>query len=160
MYHSAAYKHVHLVENNIIEGIKNNVIGTYNLAEAAVQFGVKNFILISTDKAVNPPNYMGISKRISEYVCKYFSKKQNFSKFSSVRFGNVLGSSGSVIPIFDEQISKGGPVTVTDKDTTRYFMTIDEAAQLVIQASTMSNGGNTYILDMGQPIKILELAKK
>ena len=160
LYHSAAYKHVHLVENNIIEGIKNNVIGTYNLADIAVKFGVANFILISTDKAVNPSNYMGKSKRISEYICKYFSKKQKFSKFTSVRFGNVLGSSGSVIPIFNEQISKGGPVTVTDKDTTRYFMTIDEAAQLVIQAGAISNGGKTYILDMGKPIKILELAKK
>ena len=121
LYHSAAYKHVHLVENNIVEGIKNNVIGTYNLAEVAVKFKVKNFILISTDKAVKPTNYMGISKHISECICKYFSQKKNFTKFTSVRFGNVLGSSGSVIPIFSEQISNGGPVTVTDKDATRYL---------------------------------------
>lgn len=160
IFHAAAYKHVPLVEFNIVEGIQNNTFATWNLARCAVKAGVENFILISTDKAVRPTNFMGASKRLAELICQAFAKKQSRTRFSMVRFGNVLGSSGSVIPRFKEQIKDGGPVTVTHKEINRYFMTIPEAAQLVIQAGSMAKGGDVFVLDMGKPIKIIDLAKK
>ncbi|WP_295976643.1 nucleoside-diphosphate sugar epimerase/dehydratase, partial [uncultured Aggregatibacter sp.] len=161
IYHAAAYKHVPLVEYNIIEGIKNNIWGTYNVAKSAAKHNVKSFVLISTDKAVRPTNVMGASKRMAELCLQALSDQLKDSKtcFSMVRFGNVLGSSGSVIPLFRKQILKGGPITVTHPDIIRYFMTIPEAAQLVIQASAMAKGGDVFILDMGEPVKIVDLAK-
>lgn len=159
IYHAAAYKHVVLVEENVVEGIRNNVFGTKVLAEAAAQLRVENFILVSTDKAVRPTNFMGASKRMAELVCQALAKRHPRTLFSMVRFGNVLGSSGSVIPRFAAQIERGGPVTVTHREITRYFMTITEAAQLVIQAGAMARGGDVFVLDMGQPVKIFELAK-
>ncbi len=158
IYHAAAYKHVPLVEDNIIEGITNNVFGTLTVAQMATELNVENFTLISTDKAVRPTNVMGASKRIAELVCQAFARESQKTKFSMVRFGNVLGSSGSVIPLFQKQIQAGGPVTVTHPDITRYFMTIAEAAELVIQASAMTESGDVFILDMGEPIKIADLA--
>lgn len=158
IYHAAAYKHVPLVEENVIEGIKNNVLGTLVITEAAQKCGVANFILISTDKAVRPTNIMGASKRIAELICQAYARELPSTVFSMVRFGNVLGSSGSVIPRFRAQIESGGPVTVTHKDINRYFMTIREAAQLVIQAGAMGQGGDVFVLDMGEPVKILDLA--
>lgn len=158
IYHAAAYKHVPLVEENVVEGIRNNVFGTLKIAELAHENGVRNFILISTDKAVRPTNVMGATKRISELICQAFAKLNTSTTFSMVRFGNVLGSSGSVIPRFRSQIERGGPVTVTHRDITRYFMTIPEASQLVIQAGAMAKGGDVFVLDMGQPVKIAELA--
>ena len=158
IYHAAAYKHVPLVEENIIEGIFNNVFGTLTLATASKKLGVKNFILISTDKAVRPTNIMGATKRIAELVCQALDQEKSNTIFSMVRFGNVLGSSGSVIPRFQAQIENGGPVTVTHKEMTRYFMTIPEAAELVIQAGAMGTGGTVFVLDMGEPVKILDLA--
>lgn len=174
IYHAAAYKHVPLVEHNITEGILNNVLGTLNTAQAAIRAGVKNFVLISTDKAVRPTNVMGSTKRLAEMVLQALSSESavvlmgdkmgtphvNRTRFTMVRFGNVLGSSGSVIPRFREQIRRGGPVTVTHPEITRYFMTIPEAAQLVIQAGSMGQGGDVFVLDMGQPVKILDLAEK
>lgn len=159
VYHAAAYKHVVLVEENVTEGIRNNVFGTLVLAEAAADLGVESFILISTDKAVRPTNFMGASKRMAELVCQAFAQRKGHTKFSMVRFGNVLGSSGSVLPRFRAQIEKGGPVTVTHPDITRYFMTIPEAAQLVIQAGAMARGGDVFVLDMGDPVRILDLAQ-
>ena len=159
-YHAAAYKHVPLMEQNVMQCIKNNVFGTFNMAEFAVAAKVKNFILISTDKAVNPTNFMGASKRFAEIICQTFSTKKTDTCFSIVRFGNVLGSSGSVVPLFKKQIEHGGPITLTHPDVTRYFMTIPEAAQLVIQSGSISQGGDVFVLDMGKPIKILDLAKK
>lgn len=159
VFHAAAYKHVLLVEENLIEGIYNNVFGTKVIAEAAAECGVENFTLISTDKTVRPTNVMGATKRMAELICQALAKKQNKCTFSMVRFGNVLGSSGSVIPRFRDQIERGGPVTVTHLQVTRYFMTISEAAQLVIQAGAMARGGDVFVLDMGQPVKILDLAK-
>ena len=159
VYHAAAYKHVVLVEENVTEGIRNNVFGTLVLAEAAADLGVESFILISTDKAVRPTNFMGASKRMAELVCQSFAQRKGHTTFSMVRFGNVLGSSGSVLPRFRSQIEKGGPVTVTHPDITRYFMTIPEAAQLVIQAGAMARGGDVFVLDMGDPVKILDLAE-
>ncbi|WP_290427256.1 UDP-N-acetylglucosamine 4,6-dehydratase family protein [Pseudogemmobacter faecipullorum] len=159
VYHAAAYKHVPLVEGNVIEGIRNNVFGTQSLAEAAIAAGVKAFILISTDKAVRPTNVMGASKRLAEMVCQALAQRGP-TRFSMVRFGNVLGSSGSVIPLFRRQIAAGGPVTVTDPSITRYFMTIPEAAQLVIQAGAMSAGGEVFVLDMGEPMRIADLAAR
>lgn len=159
IYHAAAYKHVVLVEENVVEGIRNNVFGTKVIAEAAAEIGVENFILVSTDKAVRPTNFMGASKRMAELVCQSLAAEQNRTTFSMVRFGNVLGSSGSVIPKFRDQIEKGGPVTVTHPEVTRYFMTIPEAAQLVIQASAMARGGDVFVLDMGEPVKIIDLAQ-
>ncbi len=158
IYHAAAYKHVVLVEENVVDGIVNNVFGTQVLAEAAVEQGVENFILISTDKAVRPTNFMGASKRMAELVCQAIAAEHNRTTFSMVRFGNVLGSSGSVIPRFRAQIEQGGPVTVTHREITRFFMTIPEASQLVIQAGAMAKGGDVFVLDMGDPVKILDLA--
>jgi FlaA1/EpsC-like NDP-sugar epimerase len=160
IYHAAAYKHVPLVESNIVTAINNNVWGTLNLAKIALEFGVEKFILISTDKAVRPTNVMGASKRIAELILQSLADGNTNTCFSMVRFGNVLGSSGSVIPLFRKQIQNGGPITLTDPKVTRYFMTIPEAAQLVLQAARMSQGGEVFILDMGQSVKILDLAKR
>jgi FlaA1/EpsC-like NDP-sugar epimerase len=160
VYHAAAYKHVPLVEQNIVEGIRNNVWGTLETAQAAIAAGVEAFILISTDKAVRPTNAMGASKRLAELVCQALAGDQQVTRFSMVRFGNVLGSSGSVIPLFRRQIAEGGPVTVTHPDINRYFMTIPEAAQLVIQAGAMTRSGDVFVLDMGEPIRIADLAVK
>lgn len=172
IYHAAAYKHVPIVENNITQGVLNNVFGTYYTAEAAIRARVKNFVLISTDKAVRPTNVMGATKRLAEMVLQSFSKEKaitflgdedptpNRTRITMVRFGNVLGSSGSVIPLFRKQIQEGNNVTVTHPDITRYFMTIPEAAELVIQAGSMGLGGDVFVLDMGQPVRILDLATK
>lgn len=174
IYHAAAYKHVPMVEHNVAEGVLNNVLGTMNTAQAAVQAGVTNFVLISTDKAVRPTNVMGSTKRVAEMILQALSRETapvlfnedgavhhvNKTRFTMVRFGNVLGSSGSVIPRFYQQIRSGGPVTVTHPKITRYFMTIPEAAQLVIQAGSMGQGGDVFVLDMGQPVRIAELAEK
>ncbi|MDX2352674.1 nucleoside-diphosphate sugar epimerase/dehydratase [Stutzerimonas xanthomarina] len=174
IYHAAAYKHVPMVEHNVAEGVLNNVLGTMNTAQAAVQAGVANFVLISTDKAVRPTNVMGSTKRVAEMILQALSRETapvlfdadgavhhvNKTRFTMVRFGNVLGSSGSVIPRFYQQIRSGGPVTVTHPKITRYFMTIPEAAQLVIQAGSMGQGGDVFVLDMGQPVMIAELAEK
>ncbi len=160
VYHAAAYKHVPLVEYNMVEGVRNNVFGTWHTAEAAISAGVKQFVLISTDKAVRPTNVMGTTKRLSELVLQGLAQRQRETRFSMVRFGNVLGSSGSVVPLFKEQIEHGGPVTVTHPDITRFFMTIPEAAQLVIQAGTMGHSGSVFVLDMGDSVKIVDLARK
>lgn len=174
VYHAAAYKHVPMVEHNIAEGVLNNVIGTLNTAQAALQTGVSNFVLISTDKAVRPTNVMGSTKRLAELILQALSREAapvlfgdkgnisrvNKTRFTMVRFGNVLGSSGSVIPLFHSQIKSGGPLTVTHPKITRYFMTIPEAAQLVIQAGSMGQGGDVFVLDMGEPVRIVELAEK
>lgn len=159
VFHAAAYKHVPLVEANPIAGIRNNVLGTLNAALASEAAGVEAFILVSTDKAVRPTNIMGASKRLCELIVQSRSAAQNCTRYTSVRFGNVLGSSGSVIPLFRQQIRAGGPVTITHRDTTRYFMTIPEAAQLVIQAGALAEDGEVLLLDMGKPVKIIELAK-
>ncbi|WP_051076142.1 nucleoside-diphosphate sugar epimerase/dehydratase [Sphingomonas melonis] len=159
VFHAAAYKHVPLVEENVIAGLRNNIIGTLNCAVQADRVGVRNFILVSTDKAVRPTNVMGASKRICELVLQALSGRGSQTLFAIVRFGNVLGSSGSVVPRFQRQIRQGGPVTLTHRDVTRYFMTIPEAAQLVIQAGAMAEGGEVYVLDMGEPIRIYDLAR-
>ncbi|WP_341706908.1 nucleoside-diphosphate sugar epimerase/dehydratase [Halopseudomonas sp.] len=174
VYHAAAYKHVPMVEHNVAEGIMNNVFGTLKVAQAAIRCGVQNFVLISTDKAVRPTNVMGATKRLAEMVLQALSAEAapnlwgddasvrvvNRTRFTMVRFGNVLGSSGSVIPLFRSQIKRGGPITVTHPDITRYFMTIPEAAQLVVQAGSMGKGGDVFVLDMGEPVRIVELAHK
>jgi FlaA1/EpsC-like NDP-sugar epimerase len=160
VYHAAAYKHVPLVEHNPIEGIRNNAFGTLSLAEAAVTAKVRNFVLISTDKAVRPTNVMGATKRLAELVLQAFARRDVQTKFCMVRFGNVLGSSGSVVPLFRKQIAAGGPITLTHPDITRYFMTIPEAAQLVIQAGAMGKGGDVFVLDMGKPVRIVDLAER
>ena len=168
IYHAAAYKHVPIVEHNLIEGLKNNVFGTYNLAKLSIEKKVSNFVFISTDKAVRPTNIMGATKRLAELCLQSLNQKLDLSekdkvfrtKFSIVRFGNVIDSSGSVIPKFREQIRAGGPITLTHREITRYFMTIPEAAQLVIQAGAMAKGGDVFVLDMGDPIKIYDLAER
>lgn len=160
VYHAAAYKHVPLVEHNPAEGIKNNVLGTLKAAQAAARNGVADFVLISTDKAVRPTNIMGASKRMAEMVLQALAATSSGTKFAMVRFGNVLGSSGSVVPRFRQQIRDGGPITLTHPEITRYFMTIPEAAQLVIQAGAMAKGGDVFVLDMGQPVKIQDLARR
>ncbi len=160
VYHAAAYKHVPLVECNPLAGLKNNSIGTAFSLNAAVKKGVETFVLISTDKAVRPTNVMGASKRMAELYCQAMAEAQNQTQVSIVRFGNVLGSSGSVVPLFKQQILKGGPITVTHPDVTRYFMTIPEASQLVIQAGALGEGGDVFLLDMGEPVRIQDLARQ
>lgn len=160
VYHAAAYKHVPLVEFNVVEGLKNNMFGTAQAGEAAIAAGVDTFVLISTDKAVRPTNVMGTTKRLAELVLQGLAKRQQKTRFCMVRFGNVLGSSGSVVPLFRKQIRAGEPITLTHQDITRYFMTIPEAAQLVIQAGAMSKGGDVFVLDMGEPVRIYDLAVK
>ena len=160
VYHAAAYKHVPMVEFNNAEGVDNNIFGTLYCAEAAIDSGVETFVLVSTDKAVRPTNTMGATKRCAELILQAMSKNQNNTKFTMVRFGNVLDSSGSVIPLFKQQIREGGPVTVTHKDIVRYFMTISEAVELVIQAGAMCSGGDVFVLDMNKPVRIDDLAKK
>ena len=158
VFHAAAHKHVPLMEGNPSEAIKNNVMGTLNVAQCSDKYNVKRFVMISTDKAVNPTNIMGASKRICEMIIQGMDSKSK-TEFVAVRFGNVLGSNGSVIPLFQKQISNGGPVTVTHPDINRFFMTIPEAAQLVIQAGSIAKGGEIFVLDMGKPVKIVDLAK-
>ena len=164
--HSAAYKHVPMVENNPLSGLSNNILATRIISKAAIKNNIDKAILISTDKAVRPTNIMGASKRVAELIFLHsqnivFSNKEIYkTKFSIVRFGNVLGSSGSVVPLFNKQISKGGPITITDPEITRYFMTIEEATILVLEAASFSKGGELFLLDMGEPIKIIDLAKK
>lgn len=160
VYHAAAYKHVPLVEFNVIEGVKNNIFGTWQTAEAAIASKVETFVLVSTDKAVRPTNVMGTTKRLAELVLQALAQRQSGTRFCMVRFGNVLGSSGSVVPLFRRQIKNGGPITLTHQDITRYFMTIPEASQLVIQAGAMGRGGDVFVLDMGQPVRIYDLAVK
>ena len=160
VFHAAAYKHVPLVEENQLSGLRNNVLGTYTLAGLALKSKIETFILVSTDKAVRPTNIMGATKRLAELVIQDCDKKSKVTKFSMVRFGNVLGSSGSVIPLFRDQIAKGGPVTLTHEEVTRYFMAISEAAYLVIVAGSFSQGGEVFVLDMGEPVKIKDLARR
>lgn len=160
VYHAAAYKHVPIVEQNVVEGIRNNLCSTWHLAEAAIETGVETFVFVSTDKAVNPTNAMGASKRFAEIILQGLQRRGSGTRFCMVRFGNVLESSGSVVPLFREQIRRGGPVTVTHPDVMRYFMTIPEAAQLVIQAGSLGRGGDVFVLDMGKPIRIAELARR
>jgi FlaA1/EpsC-like NDP-sugar epimerase len=160
IYHAAAYKHVPIVEHNLLEGIQNNAIGTMQLATAACNAGVEAFVLVSTDKAVRPANAMGATKRVAEMILQAMQEQFPNTRLCMVRFGNVLDSSGSVVPLFREQIRNGGPLTVTHRDIVRYFMTIPEAAELVIQAGSMARGGDVFVLDMGEPIRIQDLARR
>ena len=160
VYHAAAYKHVPIVENNVVEGFRNNAMGTRTVAIAAMENQVERFVLISTDKAVRPTNVMGATKRVAELFIQDLATRESQTRFGMVRFGNVLGSSGSVVPVFQKQIRSGGPITVTHKEVTRYFMTIPEAASLVIQAGAMAQGGDVFVLDMGKSIKIVDLARR
>jgi FlaA1/EpsC-like NDP-sugar epimerase len=161
LFHAAAYKHVGMLEANPLQAVSNNVLATRAIAEVAVEFGVERFVLISTDKAANPKNVMGQSKAVCEWIIESFALHPEVdTRFVAVRFGNVLGSSGSVIPIFRKQIERGGPVTVTTPEMTRFFMTIPEASSLVVQAGAMGGRGQVYVLDMGEPVKILDLAKQ
>ncbi len=159
VFHAAAHKHVPLMETSPVEAIKNNVNGTFNTAKAADLAGVKRFVLISTDKAVNPTNIMGATKYLCELIIQYMNQTSKHTSYAAVRFGNVLGSNGSVLPLFRKQIAAGGPITVTHKDITRYFMTIPEAAQLVIQAGSMAKRGEIFLLDMGEPVRIDDFAR-
>lgn len=160
IYHAAAYKHVPLMEDSPAEAIRTNVIGTYNVARLANKYEVKKMVLVSTDKAVRPTNVMGATKRFAETIIQYFSDKSKHTRYAAVRFGNVLGSNGSVVPLFKKQIEEGGPVTITDKEIIRYFMTIPEAVALILQCGLFAEGGEIFILDMGKPVKILDLAEK
>jgi FlaA1/EpsC-like NDP-sugar epimerase len=160
VFHAAAYKHVPLMEDSAVEAVRTNVIGTYNTASLSNQYNVKKFVLVSSDKAVRSTNVMGATKRYAELIVQEQQEHSKVTKFSAVRFGNVLGSNGSVIPLFKKQIADGGPVTVTHQDITRYFMTIPEAVGLILQCGVYANGGEVFILDMGEPVKIKDLAEK
>ncbi len=160
IYHAAAYKHVPLMEDSPVEAIRTNVVGTYNVAKLADKYKVKKMVLVSTDKAVRPTNVMGATKRFAETIIQYFSEKSKCTVYAAVRFGNVLGSNGSVVPLFKKQIESGGPITITDKNIIRYFMTIPEAVSLILQCGLFANGGEIFILDMGKPVKIINLAMK